>query len=120
MSGEGCGVETEHTLEPSGPSFCAAHKVTVGVKRIRFSDKHGKTSISFTRGVSHDKKDDVRICVEEQVSIKAKCSMGHEHETGKKETQWGYISLSWPHFEKLLEWFEQGTWREIRDLRGQK
>lgn len=103
------------TIDPVGPAYMAAHKVKIGKKTVRFTDKSGRTSIRFERGVTHGNPD-FTITVEESVPVVQKCNLGHSHETGKQERMWGNIQLSWSDAEKLMDWFEGGNWREVRGL----
>lgn len=103
------------TIPPVSEAFCSAHRVKIAKQTITYSDKHNQTSLSFQRGVAHTGRCDLTITVHENVAIKAKCSLGHEHETGKTERKWGSIQISWEMAEALNEWFQTGDYKKVRD-----
>jgi hypothetical protein len=96
-------------------AFCAAHKVKVGKKHLTFIDKYGATSISFQRGIAHTGHPDLTIMVTQDEPITEKCSLGHQHETGRVQKNWGRMQISWEQAEVLMEWFQCGNWHQIRE-----
>lgn len=112
---QGIGYEEMMKLEPVSEAYCAAHKVHVGKKSLRFQDKYGQVSISFSRGVAHTGSPDFNIRVQEEVPVTARCSLGHNHQTGKTETKWGCIQLSWDQATTLMDWFQSGNWKQVRE-----
>ncbi len=112
-------IEKESSLKPASEAFCAAHRVKVGPKTVTYVDKNQIVHLKFNRGVSNGGEPDFTISVTEDVPITEKCNMGHQHQTGRKSMKYGRIQLSWAQAEQLMDWFQAGTWREVRERRGQ-
>lgn len=116
MSNEpGISHEELQKIEPVSLAFCAANQVKVGKKKLTFSAQGYRQSISFERGVAHTGHPSFNIEAVEEVPITQKCSLGHEHQTGKTERRWGQIQLSWEQAEVLIDWFQSGNWKQIRE-----
>lgn len=115
--GEGLSYEKVMEIEPESKFFGSCAEIRVGVKKVSLTDSRKQTSISFQRGISHLGRPDFQIMTKGTKIIHDVCSMGHSHETSRKDTEFGWITLSWEHAEQLMEWFKEGNWIEVRERR---
>lgn len=108
----------EQEFENRNP-YCALSKVVAGPKRLNLTSKFGE-KLSFERGVSHDGHPDFSITatIQSTTVTTEKCSLGHDHEVKKKgEFKMCSINMTWDQAQSLIDWFSNGTWKEVRDAR---
>lgn len=110
--------EREIELETRDPFF-AASKIRIGPKALSITTKDG-ARFSFQKGILADRRDGLTIMVEVQRTIKIpkKCDLGHMHEAPvKTESEFAWLSLTWEEAQSLNDWFQTGSWSEVRARR---
>lgn len=116
MSSDAISHEEVTKLEPMSEAYCALNRITIGKKKITYmTGTWQDVKISFERGVAHTGKPDFCIEIQEERPTTTKCSLGHEHTTGKRGYYHAKIQMSWEQAEALMEWFSAGDFRKVRE-----
>lgn len=118
MNNENIPSEISHAeiekIEPVSEAHNCANEVRVSPKTIQYRNTYQR-QVRFERGVAHNGRPDFRITVVMPRIERLKCSLGHTHERETGQEEYTSLTLSWEQAERLMEWFQQGDYKTVRE-----
>lgn len=101
-------------IEPISQAHACANEVRVSPKTIQYRNTYSR-QVRFERGVAHNGNPDFNITVIMPRVERQKCSLGHIHEKETGQEEYVSLTLSWEHAERLMEWFQSGDYKTVRE-----
>jgi len=110
-------IEAEFDRDEQTPYF-ALKKIELKKMVLVLHSRWPGTKFTFKRSVSQGRPGLTIDCeVKKKIKVMKKCELGHQHEvTETIEYELGNVYLLWEDAEAMFEWFQQGTWNEIRKV----